>query len=556
MEDRPYQSKAEEAVINSYDAGWRQLLIAMATGTGKTVVFSKLFEKLQSRLPGKMLVLAHREELIDQAIEKIKAANPTLRVDKEMAEHHADPAQADVVVASVATLGRKGTKRLEKYNWDDFDKIITDEAHHSTAQSYRNIYDVTGVLKPSTNKLLVGFSATPFRSDGQALAEVYKNIPFVYSLRQAIEDGYLVDIRGYRVSTKTSLAEVKSYNGDFAVTDLATAVNTETRNKQIVAAWIGCDCSTRKTIVFAANIEHSKALADEFTKAGFKAAAVWGADPERAQKMLAHKNGDIQVLVNCNVATEGYDDPSITCVILARPTTSPVLYTQMIGRGTRLYFGKTDVAVIDVVDITSHQSLVTVPTLLGLNAELNLMGESLLKSAQALEKAKEEYETADFSKLQNIHDLETFIQQIDLFEVKFPKEVEQSSDLRWFEAVDGGYRINIPKESGGKPDYIHIQKNLLDQWEINGYIKERGIHGIRPTLEEAFAAADGAILQRVTIQTLSLLKRKAAWHDKPVKQTQLDLLKRLYPYKQIPETITRGQAAHMIDQRLSKWRKK
>ena len=170
MQDRPYQTKFGNDVTEAYDAGIRRMLASSATGTGKTVMFSQLYEKLKSRLPGQMLVLAHREELIDQNIAKMRLVNPTLRVDKEMAEHKADPSQADVVIASVATLGRKGTKRVEKYNWERVSKVIVDEAHHSTADSYRNIFALTRSLEPTSNGLLLGLTATPQRSDGKALA--------------------------------------------------------------------------------------------------------------------------------------------------------------------------------------------------------------------------------------------------------------------------------------------------------------------------------------------------------------------------------------------------
>jgi len=194
---RPYQKTAIDAVCAAYDQGWRQQILSIPTGGGKTIVFSALYDALKSRLPGKMLIVTNGEELVDQVIQTMRTVNPSLRVDKEMAEHKADPTNADAIVASVASLGRKNTPRLQKYDWNEWDKVIIDEVQHSTAASYLNVLNATNVLKEGTSKLLVGVSATPFRADGQALGTLYKKMTYVYSLRQAIEEGFLVKVRGY-----------------------------------------------------------------------------------------------------------------------------------------------------------------------------------------------------------------------------------------------------------------------------------------------------------------------------------------------------------------------
>src|SRR5579863_2430831 len=338
MEDRVYQEKAQVAIEKGLDEGIHQQLLSMATGTGKTIVFTKLFDRLKSRLPGQMLILAHRGELIDQAITKMQAANPLLKVDKEMAEHVADPSTADVVVASVATLGRKGNIRLAKYNWENFDKLICDEAHHSVADSYRYLYDISGVLKPEYSGLLLGVTATPNRGDGKALAEIYKKVVYSYSLLEAIQDGWLVDIRAIQVKTQISLDSVKTTAGDYNQEMLAEAVGTPYRNSVIVDTWLKHG-ENRQTIVFAVDIQHTKMLAEAFANAGVMAEAIWGDDPQRAEKLQMFKDREIKVLVNCGILTEGYDDWQIGCVILGRPTKSPVLFAQMVGRGTRLEEG-------------------------------------------------------------------------------------------------------------------------------------------------------------------------------------------------------------------------
>lgn len=552
MPARPHQIAARNAVIDSYDDGCTSQIVNMATGTGKTYLFSDLYEHLKSRLPGKMLVLAHTEELVDQNIKTLQEVNPTLRVDKEMAKHKADPSKADVIVASVASLGRKGTSRVLKYNWDEWDKVIVDEAHHTPVDFYRSILGVSGVLRPGSHKLLLGVTATTQRTDGKALADYYSKISYVYSLRQAIEDGQLVDVKGYRIDTATKIDDVASANGDFKANDLSDRINNPERNLNIVEGWKQL-AADRKTILFAASVSHAKALAGEFTSEGVAATAIWGNDPDRKEKLRLYKEGKIKVLCNFGVLIEGFDDPGTSCIVIARPTKSPTLFTQMCGRGTRLAEGKTDCLILDVVDMSADHSLCTVPTLLGLSSNLDLCGQSLVKTAKRLEDIQEEYPTIDLMKLKKITDLKQFIETINLFSVNFPPEVEENSDFKWCKAVDGGYRMTVPRDIWKEhpSGYIKIYQNMLDKWEIEGSIRGKQIHGLRPTMEEAFAAADNAIRARA-VGSVHLLDRKSSWNTNPASDAQLGLLKKLYPYKPFPADLTKGQAAHWIDQRIGK----
>ena len=579
MQDRPYQTLAEDAVLSEYDKGVRRMLVSMATGTGKTIVMSRLYEKLKSRLPGQMIVLAHREELVDQNRAKMQAVNPSLKVDKEMAEHHADPSTADVIMASVATLGRKGTKRVEIYNWSQVDKIFVDEAHHSTADSYRNIFELAGSFDSSTHKLLLGVTATPSRGDGQALAKIYDKIAYVYSIRQAIEDGWLVDVRGYKVHTDTDISQVKTSAGDFAQEALENAVNTPKRNHRVVLAWKELAFG-RQTIAFCVGIQHAKELADRFEAEGVAAAAVWGNDPDRAEKLRLHREGKITVLCNCGVLTEGYDDWRVSCVLLARPTKSAALFTQMVGRGTRLQEGlgnlkewlhknslclpyasvdgsdyatpiKRDCIVIDVVDNAGKNSLVTLPTLMGLGAGFDLRGKSMVYAVKEIEEMQEKHPSIDFTKLDDIDKLQSFIEAVDMFDVRFPEEVEQNSELTWYRSAEGGYRMSIPSQDReSKSTIVHIFQNMLDQWEIVGKVGINQFHGKRTSMEEAFKVADEQIRQRAP-WAMKVLQREATWHDKPASPQQMALLKKLFPWKQFPEKMGRGQASRLIGERLA-----
>jgi ATP-dependent helicase IRC3 len=547
---RDYQKRALENIHDDYTSGYRSLVVSAATGTGKTKIFSHLPEYMKDVLPGKTLVLAHRTELIDQAIEKLKSANPSLKVSREMAADVADQ-DSDIVVASVATLGRKGSKRSEKFDFSQYDKILVDECHHSTAQSYLNIMELAGVLGES-KKLLIGFTATPQRSDGKALAGIYKKISYVYGLRPAIKDGWLVDIKAFRVDTRTDISNVSTLGGDFKAEELADKINNPERNLKIVEAWkkVG---ESRQTVVFCANIAHTKAVAEKFSSEGIPTEAIWGDDPERAVKLEKHKSGEIKVLVNCNLLTEGYDDPNIQCIILARPTKSPVLFTQMCGRGTRLSNSKKDCLIVDVMDVSGDHTLCTVPTLMGLDSGLDLCGRSLIKSVEEIEAAQEANPNIDFMKMKKITDLKSYIESINLFEIRFPPEVEANSDFKWCSSATGGYRMSIPKGQHGEPaGFVHIQQNMLDKWDINGVIRGTTVTGQRQTMEEAFAAADNAIRTRA-IGSVHLVDRKSSWNNDPASVKQFTLLRKLYgPWKQWPADLTKGQAAHFLDQKLAK----
>ena len=564
LQDRPFQDRAIEATLSEYDKGIRKMMLVMATGTGKTIVFSRLYEALKSRLPGRMLIIAHRDELIEQNADKAQAVNPTLKVGKEAGTFHSSP-DDDIISASVQTLGRKGTKRLEQLNWEQIDKLIIDEGHHGTTDGYQRILDRSGVLNSDSGKLLLGVTATPVRPDGAALSDVFDKVAFVYGIRQAISDGWLVDLRGYRVRTDVSLDGVPRLSND---SEVSAAVNTPARNAAIVSAWLKHG-ENRQTMAFTVDIAHAQSLAESFRERGVLAEATWGDDPDRVKKAEDHRAGKIRVLCNCNLYVEGYDDWRVSCIILARPTESSVLFTQMVGRGTRLQEGtgnlitkagavgdwaniKIDCLIFDITDNSSKHSLLTLPTLMGLSKDLDLKGASLLNTVELLEKLKEDNPNVDFTKLTEADGAQTLIEQVDLFAVRFPKEVEENSELMWFRAVDGGFKMKIPAELG-KAGWIRIYENALGKWDVIGQINENDFHGSRTTMEETFKVADEQIRKRVHKMTLTKILRTAAWHGNPVTKGQRKMLEKLFPWKRFNYSLmTSGDASKAISERLAR----
>ena len=310
----------------------------MATGLGKTVVFSHIKRK------GRVLILSHREELVHQPIKYYDC--------KCGVEQGAESSNGEEVVsASVQSLIR----RLDRFKPDDFDLLITDEAHHAAAPSYKKIYEY---FKP---RIHVGFTATPNRGDKVRLDDIFDKIIFERDLKWGIKQGYLTDIDCIRVKVSYDLRSVNRRMGDFAVNDLDRAVNTEQSNREI--AEIYKRYAKGQTLIFATSVEHAQNIA----RCIDGAVVVSQKTPNRKQIIEDFTARKIPCIVNCMIFTEGTDMPLIETIIIARPTQNASLYTQMVGRGLRQYEGKTHLTLIDCVGITGKLDICTAPTLMGLD---------------------------------------------------------------------------------------------------------------------------------------------------------------------------------------------
>ncbi|KAJ2701408.1 DEAD DEAH box helicase [Coemansia sp. IMI 203386] len=370
---RPYQSECIDKCLQSLEQGIRRQAVSLPVGSGKTVIFSNLIRRIPppSPIASKVLVLAHREELLVQAATQIQRASPDLIVDIDQGRRVANPA-ADVIVASVPTLGRSHSDRLLKYDPMRFKCLIIDEAHHAAAESYSKIiehFDRTGDL------VVWGCSATLHRYDGLKLTKAFDKIVYQKHFIQMIKDKWLCGMRIVTVKTCSTIDRVRKLNGDFATSSLSTAVNNDERNLAVIKAYDKYARKRSSTLVFAVDVKHAVSLRDEFRAFGIHAEAVLGKTSiaERERILADFRNRKLPVLVNCGILTEGTDIPNIDCVMMARPTRSPVLFQQMIGRGMRLSPGKTDCLVVDFVDSFGGELVqITVPTLMGLDPALAL----------------------------------------------------------------------------------------------------------------------------------------------------------------------------------------
>jgi superfamily II DNA or RNA helicase len=535
MSLRPYQQQCLAKIRENREAGVHRQLVVAATGTGKTAILSNLPQALGIR---RMLVLAHRDELLQQAAEKLRHWNPGLKVGIEAGSRVAD-GDADVVVGSVATLGRAGSKRLAEYPQRWPQAIVVDEAHHATSTSYRNIFDYFGLLQPENRTLLLGVTATPFRSDGEDLGEIFERVAFDYGLRPAIEDGWLCDVRGLKLRTEARLDRVKQRAGDFAADELAAAVNTPERNAGIVKAWLQ-HADKRPTLAFTVDIQHAQDLAAEFRKWGVGAEAVWGEDPERSLKLQRFRNRETPVLANCALLTEGFDAPLTSCVIMARPTRSQGLYLQCIGRGTRLADEKPDLLVLDVVDLSSRFSLASVAGVMGLPEDLDLNGGSANEAAKYLERMAQKYPRAQFAGVRDLADVEAIAEQVDLFAAGLPPEIAAHTEMRWHKTNDG-FVLWLPDRQA-----MRITTNLLGHHDL---ISRGAKFHEAKTLEEAIVVAEGWVKEHEQ-KSMNLLKQGASWHDQPASPKQLKLLTKRYG-RHLPANLTKGAASDLIGRLLA-----
>lgn len=341
---RPYQMTAKESVFNEWRSGRKRTLLVLPTGTGKTVVFAKITEDCV-RNGERVLILAHRSELLNQASDKLYRTTGLVAA-VEKAEQSCIGSFYRVTVGSVQSLMRD--KRLNKFNNDYFDTIIIDEAHHCISDSYQKVINYF----PGANVL--GVTATPDRADMKNLGQVFDSLAYEYTLPKAIKDGYLSPIKALTVPLKLDISAVGTSAGDISAGELGTALDPYLY--QIADEMLSV-CKDRKTVVFLPLVRTSQKFRDILNERGFKAVEVNGESRDRAEVLEAFDKGKYNVLCNSMLLTEGWDCPSVDCVIVLRATKSRSLYSQMVGRGTRLADGKDHLLLLDFLWQTERHEL-------------------------------------------------------------------------------------------------------------------------------------------------------------------------------------------------------
>ncbi|KAF2450393.1 P-loop containing nucleoside triphosphate hydrolase protein [Karstenula rhodostoma CBS 690.94] len=567
---REYQEECIQSVLAYLAKGHKRLGVSLATGSGKTVIFTHLIDRLPATGDASQtLILAHRRELVEQAARHCALAYPDKHVDLEMGNSHASGA-ADITVASIQSI--MSGDRVAKFDPARYKLVLVDEAHHIVSQQYldllehfglRHAADWTVVPAPA----LVGVSATFSRFDGRKLGAVIDHIVYHRDYVDMIEDNWLSDVTFTTVEIKADLNKVSTTaNGDFKTAALSRAINTEQTNDLLIKAWLAKAKGRNSTIVFCVDLSHVSNLTAKFRHYGIAAEFVTGDTPSkiRSARVDAFRRGDFPVLLNCGVFTEGTDIPNIDCVLLARPTKSRNLLVQMIGRGMRLHPGKENCHIIDMVSALST-GVVSTPTLFGLDPS-EIIEKASTKDMMELKERKEEEskreETAGdvatrplsaklpgsitFTDYESVHDL--------IADTSSDHVIRGMSELAWVAVGEGRFILStnggayLVIEPTGKDDQSFHVKHY---WRLPSGAKSKSPYATPKviaqgeTFEHVVHAADTFALEAFEFIWIS---KNQPWRRSQASQTQVDFLNKFRPEEDHlkPKDLTKGKAGDMI----------
>lgn len=518
---RPYQREAIDAVHAALAEGCTAPAVGLPTGTGKTIVFSQLAE--ERRPHGRALILAHRDELLRQAAEKYREVNPA--VDVGFVQAGMNDIDHDVVIASVQSLSRE--RRLDEFPFHLFATIIIDEAHHAVAPTYRRIID-----RREPGSLLLGVSATLERGDRVGLGAVWERVVYLKTLQEMIQAGYLVDIRALRVRLSYNMGRLRTNRGDFVASEVSEMLQATHAYSVAANAYLE-HAAERKAIIFVPTIADAHAMAATFSSAGVVAEAVDGEMPleERRAILRRFRDGETTAVANAMVLTEGFDEPEVGCIIVARPTKSRPLYVQMIGRGTRLYPGKEDLLVLDLVGNDERLDLQSLPRLFGLRADqLERDGGGAVR-----------FLSRGADRIAGIYDASAGFaaEEVDLFERK---------DINWVKLADGRWILGLGGDHG---DLFLVP--TLGHWNAE-LVPPRGKGQIRRLgegLDIGYAMGVAEEYLRSDAQdALRLVDKSATWRTGQPSEKQVKLLQDLgIP---VTDAMTKGEASNLIGAALAK----
>lgn len=514
---RPYQQECVDT-INALEGGAH--LVQMATGLGKTVTFSAIERR------GRVLILSHRDELVRQPV---RYYDCPVGIEKASEASNGE----EVVSASVQTLSRPG--RLERFAPGAFDTVITDEAHHALAASYRKIIDH---LQP---RLHLGFTATPRRGDDRGLSPVFDDIVFSRDLLWGIEHGYLVDVDCRRVEVNWDTRGVKRTKGDYAVGELDRAVNTQITNEQVAAAYR--ELAVGQTLVFATSVAHAYALAELIG-----GQVIEGTTPgdERRRILQGFLDREVKAIVNCGVLTEGTDLPLVETVLIARPTQSSALYSQMVGRGLRLSPGKAALRLIDCVGVSDDRQLCTAPSLVGMNEkdfpEGSTAIDGLLTGLRDRLEAEEDCLTGWVLRSRKV-------------------DVLWGSGIAWVRGFDGWRHVtgngwSLTLAGPDDVDRYHARWWIRDE---DGTDDERGSESFK-TLKAAERWCGSWLFKTKGPAEQAAFwdaERVSSWAGQPATEKQMDYLRRLVSAEELGDRkLSRHEASVCIDRAKERARRK
>ncbi|KAL5348250.1 putative ATP-dependent helicase IRC3 [Pseudogymnoascus australis] len=563
---RQYQEECIQSVLSYLDKGHKRLGISLATGSGKTVIFTQLIDRVKPLPCGadQTLILAHRQELVEQAAKHCINAYPTKSVDVEMGNIHASGA-ADITIASVQSIISKD--RIEKFNPSRFKLILVDEAHHIVAPGYLKTLAHFGLSTAKKDgPALVGVSATLSRFDGLRLGAAIDQIVYHKDYIDMIGEKWLSDVIFTTVESKADISKVKKgATGDFQTGELSRAVNTDQSNEITVRTWLAKAQERKSTLVFCVDLAHIAGLTKAFRDRGVDARFVTGDTPKivRSETLDAFRAGEFPVLVNCGVFTEGTDVPNIDCVLLARPTKSRNLLVQMIGRGMRLFPGKENCHIIDMV-ASLETGIISTPTLFGLDPS-ELVAEATVDDMKEIKEAKMNQAPIDpefqTSTPGTSHPIKvTFTDYDSVFDLiedsSGERHIRAISRYAWVEVSDRKYILTTPSGT-----YLKIEPNANEKDADPVFVVSEIVPYTGPLKKQPYkhpreiarhSGFEDAVHAADTFASLRYPKpfivKTQRWREKPATEGQLMFLNRfrLQNDPLTPDMINKGKAGDMI----------
>jgi superfamily II DNA or RNA helicase len=542
---RDYQIEAVAAAHRAHAQGVRRPAEVLATGAGKTVILAEVARTSAHGVAGgrRVVVLAHREELVQQNAQKVRDVAPDLRVG--IVQAGSNQVAAHVISASVQTLASPGRRAQIR----DVGLVIVDEAHHAVARSYVDVLDHYGCMGGAASVAgarALGFTATMSRGDDKALGDIWQDIVYVKDTASLIADGHLVRPIAIRVRVEDlQLGKVRKQAGDYSAKGLGDAIEESMAPKKIVEA-LREHSADRQTLLFAPLVHTAEVIRDALREGGFTAELVHGGTPpeERRRHLDAYRRGAVQVLCNAMVFTEGTDLPMTGCVVIARPTMNPALFIQMVGRGLRLWPGKTNCIVLDVVGATNRHKL-TVP--------VDLFGEESYDREDAEPKAFDFEQLAEDAEEQRIvdHALGLDAPQyrdgvlvseiVDLFEGSDAGWLRTYAGV-WFLATAANYAAVLPRVEGGYGVVLMDRVRAgVSSWVIE-HVSELGY-----AMAHAEGAVEGASRDAwgEGVNSRNYVLRRALGMGLPVDRSMST--------GEVKKMITVGLASARIDTRLPAW---
>ncbi|KAI0489728.1 P-loop containing nucleoside triphosphate hydrolase protein [Xylaria cf. heliscus] len=576
---REYQEECIQAVLTSLKLGHKRIGISLATGAGKTVIFTQLIDRINSdsEHATRTLILAHRRELVEQAARHCSNAYPAKTVEIEMGNMHSS-GRADITIASIQSI--MSGDRISKFDPNLFKLVLVDEAHHIVAPGYLRTLEHFGLAeKKDKSPILIGVSATFSRFDGLRLGTAIDEIVYHKDYVDMIGEKWLSDVIFTTVESTADIRKVKSgANGDFHPGELSKAVNTLEINEITIRSWLARAAGRKSTLVFCVDLAHVADLTRAFRQHGIDARFVTGdtAKVERSDRLDAFKRGEFPVLVNCGVFTEGTDIPNIDCIVLAKPTRSRNLIVQMIGRGMRLHPGKTNCHIIDMVSSLAI-GIVTTPTLFGLDPsqivqEVSVDGMKDLKAREEEEK-EEEKERVLITRASNPSPPNTkgdgevtFVEYdsvLDLIsDTSGEQHIRSISINAWVQVAPDRYILSGPQGSFIRLEKAQGAEEEEEETEDGAKFVAWEIRALPKGMSKSPFAAPRKLLKAATFTDAVhgadkyasekyphvLIARKMPWRQGPPTEGQLKFLNRLRGEnnKLKMSDINKGKAADMI----------